>query len=251
MRLDIYLKENNLANSRSKAQEMILNGLILINNRIELSSNYKVKDSDKIIANPGNKRIFVSRAGNKLEQALEEFDVKTRDKTCLDIGSSTGGFTEVLILNKCNRVISVDVGTGQFDNNLLKANNNIHLFEKTDIRDLADNEDFHKLNIKTFDIIVCDVSFISIEKIINNIINFSNENTDIILLLKPQFEVGRQYIKKGIVRDEELYLELINKYKSIFQNNNLRLVDYKLSKTIGSDGNKEFLLYVKWHKNRL
>lgn len=188
-------------------------------------NNIKIFDEDNI---------YVSRAGNKLEAAILNFGVDLQGKICLDIGSSTGGFTQCLIRFGAKEVYSVDVGKDQFHESL-KSINNIHLFEETDIRD------FSKKGF-VFDIIVCDVSFISIEAIADDITKMSKENTEVIVLIKPQFEVGRKGVsKRGIVLDPSKHLRAIENVKKAFDMHGFKFCGIIESPIKGKAGNKEFL----------
>ncbi len=247
MRLDIFLKESGLVSSRTKAQELIINNFILVDGVI--CSNLKKEVSEKNIINilENEEMGYVSRSYKKLKMGLQDFKIKVENKVCLDIGSSTGGFTQVLCEQNAEQVFSIDVGSEQFDKDLLiKYQNKIKLFEKTDIRNFTSYENF-------FDIIVCDISFISITKIVENIFELLKEGGEGVILIKPQFEVGRENIGRGgLVKSEDknvnyekLIENTINNIKIIFKNNNLKVIKIIDSPILGGDGNKEFLMQVK------
>lgn len=232
MRLDIYLSiEKNM--TRSKAKDLIKRGKVLVDDKIIEKPSFDVSDENNIkIFDEDN--IYVSRAGNKLEAAILNFGVDLQGKICLDIGSSTGGFTQCLIRFGAKEVYSVDVGKDQFHESL-KSINNIHLYEETDIRD------FSKKGL-AFDIIVCDVSFISIEAIVDDITKMSKENTIIIVLIKPQFEVGKDGVnKRGIVLDPSKHLRAIENVKKAFDMHGFKFCGIIESPIKGKAGNKEFL----------
>lgn len=232
MRLDIYLSiEKDV--TRSKAKDLIKRGKVLVDDKIIEKPSFDVSDENNIkIFDEDN--IYVSRAGNKLEAAILNFGVDLQGKICLDIGSSTGGFTQCLIRFGAKEVYSVDVGKDQFHESL-KSINNIHLFEETDIRD------FSKKGF-VFDIIVCDVSFISIEAIADDITKMSKENTEVIVLIKPQFEVGRKGVsKRGIVLDPSKHLRAIENVKKAFDMHGFKFCGIIESPIKGKAGNKEFL----------
>lgn len=232
MRLDIYLSiEKDM--TRSKAKDLIKRGKVLVDDKIIEKPSFDVSEENNIkIFDEDN--IYVSRAGNKLEAAILNFGVDLQGKICLDIGSSTGGFTQCLIRFGAKEVYSVDVGKDQFHESL-KSINNIHLYEETDIRD------FSKKGL-AFDIIVCDVSFISIEAIVDDITKMSKENTVIIVLIKPQFEVGKDGVnKRGIVLDPSKHLRAIENVKKAFDMHGFKFCGIIESPIKGKAGNKEFL----------
>ena len=232
MRLDLYLSTENEM-TRSKAKDLIKRGRVSVDDNIIEKPSFDVTDKNIIkIIDKGN--IYVSRAGNKLEAAILNFDVDLHEKSCLDIGSSTGGFTECPIRFGAKEVYSVDVGKDQFHKSL-KGIDKIHLFEETDIRDFSKND-------LVFDIIVCDVSFISIEAIIDDIAKMSKENTEVIVLIKPQFEVGRKGVsKRGIVLDPSKHLKAIENVKNAFDMHGSKPCGIIESPIKGKAGNKEFL----------
>lgn len=232
MRLDIYLSiEKDM--TRSKAKDLIKRGKVLVDDKIIEKPSFDVSEENNIKIFDEN-NIYVSRAGNKLEAAILNFGVDLQGKICLDIGSSTGGFTQCLIRFGAKEVYSVDVGKDQFHESL-KSINNIHLFEETDIRD------FSKKGF-VFDIIVCDVSFISIEAIVDDITKMSKENTVIIVLIKPQFEVGKDGVnKRGIVLDPSKHLRAIENVKKAFDMHGFKFCGIIESPIKGKAGNKEFL----------
>ena len=219
--------------TRSKAKDLIKRGKVLVDDKIIEKPSFDVSDENNIkIFDEDN--IYVSRAGNKLEAAILNFGVDLQGKICLDIGSSTGGFTQCLIRFGAKEVYSVDVGKDQFHESL-KSINNIHLYEETDIRD------FSKKGL-AFDIIVCDVSFISIEAIVDDITKMSKENTVIIVLIKPQFEVGKDGVnKRGIVLDPSKHLRAIENVKKAFDMHGFKFCGIIESPIKGKAGNKEFL----------
>lgn len=232
MRLDLYLSTENEI-TRSKAKDLIKRGRVSVDDTIIEKPSFDVTDKN-IIKIIDEENIYVSRAGNKLEAAILNFDVDLHEKCCLDIGSSKGGFTECLIRFGAKEVYSVDVGKDQFHESL-KGIDKIHLFEETDIRDFSKND-------LVFDIIVCDVSFISIEAIIDDIAKMSKENTEVIVLIKPQFEVGRKGVsKRGIVLDPAKHLKVIENVKNAFDMHGFKFCGIIESPIKGKAGNKEFL----------
>lgn len=211
MRLDDKVKE--LFNiSKTKAQKYIREGIVKIDDKIITKPGYILKDEEKYnieIIEEKNRYIYVSQGALKLKKAVEEFNLQEilKDNICIDIGSSTGGFTEILLENGVKKVYSIDVGTSQLDEKL-KRNNKVISIENTDFRNIQiDKENkFQNDNINT---IVGDLSFISIKKIIDKIGEISPEN--MILLIKPQFEVGEDIARKynGVIDDKKKHIEII------------------------------------------
>ncbi|MDN5114518.1 23S rRNA (cytidine-2'-O)-methyltransferase TlyA [Aliarcobacter butzleri] len=233
MRLDMYLTTNFNIQSRNKATELIKSNKVKCDGEIITKPSFNVLDFHKIELLEDD--FYVSRAAYKLKfflQELKNFDLK--DKNALDIGSSTGGFTQILLDNKIKKVTCVDVGTNQLHERI-KYNDKINFFENTDIRNFESDE--------IFDIVTCDVSFISILNIIDAINTLASK--DIIILFKPQFEVGSNVKrdKKGIVKDNNA----IQKARDNFLNKtnilNWTLKYSNISKLQGKDGNVEEFFY--------
>jgi len=234
MRLDIFLAEHGFATSRTRAQELISRGLVVVNGRQAGRSSKEISERDYVLVE--GDLPYVSRAGEKLSFALEYFSVDVAGKHVLDIGSSTGGFTDVVLQKGAASVTAVDVGTNQFDKEL--ANNpRVTLFEKTDIRDFYPE--------KRFDVIVIDLSFISQKEIIPYLERFTKEGVDIVALIKPQFEVGRQNIGKGgIVKNPDLILDTLEMIKEEYSKNSFACdIDPAPSPIKGGDGNQEYLIH--------
>ncbi|MFY4796513.1 TlyA family RNA methyltransferase [Aliarcobacter butzleri] len=233
MRLDMYLTTNFNIQSRNKATELIKSNKVKCDGEIITKPSFNVLDFHKIELLEDD--FYVSRAAYKLKfflQELKNFDL--RDKNALDIGSSTGGFTQILLENEIKKVTCVDVGTNQLHERI-KYNDKINFFESTDIRNFESDE--------IFDIVTCDVSFISILNIIDAINTLASK--DIIILFKPQFEVGSNIKrdKKGIVKDNNA----IQKARDNFLNKtnilNWTLKYSNISKLQGKDGNVEEFFY--------
>ncbi|KLE07714.1 MULTISPECIES: 23S rRNA (cytidine-2'-O)-methyltransferase TlyA [Arcobacteraceae] len=233
MRLDMYLTTNFNIQSRNKATELIKSNKVKCDGEIITKPSFNVLDFHKIELLEDD--FYVSRAAYKLKfflQELKNFDLK--DKNALDIGSSTGGFTQILLENEIKKVTCVDVGTNQLHERI-KYNDKINFFENTDIRNFESDE--------IFDIVTCDVSFISILNIIDAINTLASK--DIIILFKPQFEVGTNVKrdKKGIVKDNNA----IQKARDNFLNKtnilNWTLKYSNISKLQGKDGNVEEFFY--------
>lgn len=235
MRLDEYIFKNNLAKSRSKAKEMIINGYISVNDIISRKPSYDVKLSDKIkiIDNPYQE--FVSRGGLKLKKALELFNIDLTNKVVLDIGSSTGGFTDCMLQNGAEKVFAVDVGNNQLADKL-RMDNRVISMENTDIREA---------NIPLADFIGCDVSFISLTKIFESVYNILKDTGSGVFLIKPQFEAGRENISKnGIVKNPKVHKRVISNIISNALTNRLYVKELTYSPIQGGDGNIEYLIHI-------
>ena len=233
MRLDIYLTKTFNIQSRNKACELIKSDKVKIDGVIITKPSFNVEDDHKIELLEDD--FYVSRAAYKLKYFLEElenFDLK--DKNTLDIGSSTGGFTQILLENSVSKVTCVDVGSNQLHERI-KYDSKISFFENTDIRAFKSDE--------IFDIVTCDVSFISILHIIEDINRLASK--DIIILFKPQFEVGTKVKrdKKGVVKDKNAILKSREDFLNYTQKLNWNLKYSNLSKLQGKDGNEEELFY--------
>ena len=216
MRLDDKVKE--LFNiSKTKAQKYIREGIVKVDNKIITKPGYILKDEEKNnkkeynieIIEEKNRYIYVSQGALKLKKAVKEFNLEEilKDNICIDIGSSTGGFTEILLENDVKKVYSIDVGTSQLDERL-KKNNKVISIENTDFRNIQIDKE-NKFRNDNIDTIVGDLSFISLKKIIDKIVEIAPEN--MILLIKPQFEVGEDIARKynGVIDDKKKHIEII------------------------------------------
>ena len=233
LRLDKYLVEFGYFESRNRSLDAIKNSKIKVNGKIAKAS-LKVDENSKIEIE--KEKFYVSRAGKKLERFLDEYALNLQNKVALDIGSSTGGFAQILLEKGIKSIYCVDVGSNQLHHSL-RDNKKLQLFENCDIRDFRSD--------KEFDIISCDVSFISILQIIEYIDKLANKTTDIILLYKPQFEVGKDASRdsRGVVVD----INLIDKTKKSFEKVIIKLgwiIQYQsVSKLAGKEGNLEYLYH--------
>ena len=234
-RIDRELVRRGIAKTKSLADRYIKDGKISVNGVVVTNSTYKVSIDEEIVLNKEN--LFVSRAGEKLSFALSHFGIDVRGKIALDVGSSTGGFTDCLLKNGIKKVYSVDVGTDQLDLGL-RDDDRVVVMEKTDIRVL-------KKLPEEIDTAVVDVSFISLSLIIPHLVSLIVKNGEIVLLIKPQFEMpDSSFLKNGIVEKEEYRQNAVNKIKEICENNNLNVIGIIKSPIIGGSGNIEFLLYA-------
>ena len=239
-RLDSLLVEKNLAPSGNRARALIMSGRVTVDGKkVEKPGTGVNKDSEVIVEQ--NPRRFVSRGGLKLERAIAEFDMDVRGKVALDIGASTGGFTDCLLRFGASRVYAFDVGHGQIDWKL-RNDKRVVVKEKINCRYLRAEDVGEKVEIVTI-----DVSFISLTMIIEPVVSVLADNATIIALIKPQFEVGRKNVgAKGVVRNEDRLKEVNDKI--IFY---LRELGFKVKGIIespikGSGGNREFLVCARW-----
>lgn len=234
MRLDNYLVENKLALSRTKAQEIIKEGLVSINKKIFKKSSHKVEPEDNVEVKQHKE--YVSRSAYKLKGFLDELSLDAKGLVCLDIGSSTGGFTQVLLEYGAKEVSAVDVGSRQL-HDILKGDDRVHSYENCDIREFESE--------KTFDLVVSDVAFISLLNILEAVDKLSNDK--IILLFKPQFEVGRDVKrdKHGVVLDEKAIEIAMNKFEEECMGKGWKLILKSPSKLTGKEGNLEYCYYYE------
>ncbi len=240
IRLDQILFDRKLAESKSKAQAMIMAGQVFVEGKVINKSGFNIKSDAKIkIKDIGPE--WVSRGAYKLIKALDENNIKVDNKTCMDLGASTGGFTEVLIKRNAKKVFAVDVGTNQLHEKLKKIKEIINI-EKTNARYLTTD-----LITELIELLVCDVSFISLKKVILPCLNFLKKNSVIIVLIKPQFESKKNETKKGVVKDSEIHLRICNEIKKWFENEcNCEVLKIIESPITGPKGNKEFLLTARY-----
>ncbi len=237
IRLDQYILELGLARSRNRAQELIKEGAVLLNEEIcNKPSKEIIKGSKVAIV---EERQWVSRGGTKLFHALKNFDIKVNRKTVLDVGSSTGGFTQVLLQEGAEKIFAVDVGTNQLHSSLRNISR-ILILEQTDIRDIsASLKDF-------FDLVVVDVSFISLFKIIKDIEIVAKKGGHIILLYKPQFEAERKNISKtGLVKKGTDTQMMLKNFLNSLDETSLNFVNSKNAQITGKKGNQEIFVHLK------
>ena len=232
-RLDLAVVSRNLSRSRTEAQDRITHGKVLVNGVVETKPAKEVSDGDLIRIT--EQMPFASRGGVKLQHAFEYFHIDVRGKILLDVGSSTGGFTDCLLQNGAQKVYAVDVGTFQMVDTL-RNDRRVVLMEQTDIREAT-------LPEKVAGVVV-DVSFISLSKIFPSLSKFVLPGGFIIALIKPQFEVGQANLGKGgIVTNEEARSNAITQVLKSATENGISIRDVTPSPIVGGDGNKEFLLY--------
>lgn len=231
--------EKGLVSSRERAQGLILAGKVLVNDVPHTKPGHSVVETSQIRIR-GEEHPYVSRGGLKLEAALDSFKVDVTGKTALDVGASTGGFTHVLLLRNALKVYAIDVGHSQLDWQI-RSNPRVVVKEKLNARYL----EFEQIGEKV-DCIVMDVSFISVEKILPSLIQFAHPDTHWIILIKPQFEVGKGKLGKGgIVTSEEDRIEVVDKISLFAKTLGLTQLGLIESPIAGTEGNKEYLIHWK------
>ena len=238
-RLDLRLVKDGLAPSRGRAQAMIMSGKVLVNQRPVDKPGTQISDADQVVFK-GEALPFVSRGGLKLAAALTGFDLDPSGLVCLDVGASTGGFTDCLLQNGAEHVFAVDVGYGQLAWPL-RRNPRVTVFERTNIRYM--DSDSLPPNI---DLATIDVSFISLKIVVPAILKFMKPEGRIISLIKPQFEVGKGQVGKGgVVKDARLHDGAIQSLSAFFSEIGLTVGPVLPSPVLGPKGNREFLVLLK------
>lgn len=240
-RLDMLMMERALAPSREKAKAYIMAGEVYVDGEKEEKAGTMFPETVKIEVR-GKVLPYVSRGGRKLEKAMNNFDVSLEGKVCMDVGASTGGFTDCMLQNGAVKVYSIDVGYGQLDWKL-RNDERVVCMEKTNIRyvtpeDIQEPADFSSI----------DVSFISLTKVLGPVRNLLTEEGEIVCLIKPQFEAGREKVgKKGVVRDPAVHEEVIRKVKDFAMSISMEPMHLDFSPIKGPEGNIEYLLHLKKH----
>ncbi len=235
MRLDLLLVAKEEYPSRNKAQEAILSGLVSVNGIIVEKPSMDVDtDSDIQIQKSVS---YVSRGGIKLEAAVLNFHLDFQDKTIVDIGASTGGFTDCCLRFGAKKIYAIDVGTNQLVSQL-KNNPKVISMENTNIKDVSSFPE-------KIDYFVMDVSFVSIEHLLPTVSRFIDEENAWICLIKPQFEVGKVYLKNGVVRDRTMHIHVLEKINAALKKYELGIEKMIVSPIYGGSGNKEFIAYIR------
>ncbi len=237
MRADVALAERGLFESRAKAREAIEAGLVRVNGRVVKKPSEPIAADAEIIAEAPYP--WVSRGGVKLAHALDRFGVDPHARFCLDIGASTGGFTDVLLTRGARHVVAVDVGHGQLHEKLAR-DARVTSREQLDARALTPGH-----LAETPSLIVCDASFISLTLILPHVLTLAAPAAELVTLVKPQFEAGRAAVKKGVVKDEHIHAEVCEKIRGAVAQLGWRVGGLAPSPIEGGDGNREFLLYAR------
>ena len=238
-RLDVLLVSLGLAESREKAKAVIMAGNVFVDGQREDKAGSMFEDKARIEVR-GHKLPYVSRGGLKLEKAVKSFSLSLEGKLCMDVGASTGGFTDCMLQNGARKVYAVDVGTNQLAWKL-RTDERVVCMEKTNIRYLLPE---HIPEPPEFASI--DVAFISLTKVLLPVRELLTEDGQVVALIKPQFEAGREKVgKKGVVRDRETHLEVIDQVISYACSVGYRILDLDFSPVRGPEGNIEYLLYLQ------
>jgi len=239
-RLDRVVVEKGLVHSRQRAQALIMAGKVLVNNHIVDKSGTLVFPDDDIVLQ-GDDHPYVSRGGVKLEKALHTLGININGFVCLDVGASTGGFTDCLLQHGAGRVYAVDVGYGQLAWKL-RQNPRVVVIERMNIRHMQ-LETLPQL----VDLVTIDVSFISLKKVVPEILKFMKKSAGILALIKPQFEVGKKNVGKGgVVRDPVLHTQVIENLSEFFVKKHLFSEWVIPSPILGPKGNREFFMSLKF-----
>lgn len=233
MRLDVFLVQNNYYSSREKASDAIKKGIVLVDGKIILKPSFDITDEKIEITE--ELLPYVSWGGMKLKRAIDYFQLDFKDKVILDIGSSTGGFTDCALQHGARLVYAVDVGSNQLADKL-RYDLKVKVYEQTNITDFMVDE--------RFDYLVMDVSFVSITKIIPTLLRYLDDNNYLVCLFKPQFEVGKIKMKNGVIKDPKVHKEVVNMLINFIHSIGLFVNDLTYSTQKGKMGNIEYLALV-------
>ena len=240
-RLDVLLVKRNLAESREKAKALIMSGIVYVNGQKEDKAGTTFEETAPIEVR-GSTLKYVSRGGLKLEKAMDRFGVRLDGKICMDVGASTGGFTDCMLQNGAVKVYSVDVGPGQLAWKL-RNDERVVCMEKTNIRYVAPEDIADPIGFASI-----DVSFISLTKVLGPVKALLEDNGQIVCLIKPQFEAGREKVgKKGVVREPAVHLEVIDMVIDYALSIGFEALNLEFSPIKGPEGNIEYLLYLQKH----
>ena len=243
-RLDVLLVDKGICTSRERAKTNIMAGLIFVDGqRVDKAGEKVSVDADIVFK--GEELKYVSRGGLKLEKAMNTFGIDLTNKVCMDIGASTGGFTDCMLQNHANKVFSVDVGYGQVAWKL-RTDERVVCMERTNIRYVTPEDIGVPLDFASI-----DVSFISLKTIMPAVKNLLGDKGEVVALIKPQFEAGREKVgKKGVVRDIEVHLEVVNKIVTFLIENEFNILGLSFSPIKGPEGNREYLVYFTKDKEK-
>lgn len=240
-RLDVLLVNRNLAESREKAKAIIMSGIVYVDGQKEDKAGTMFEDTVSVEVR-GHALAYVSRGGLKLEKAMTHFGVTLNGKICMDVGASTGGFTDCMLQNGAVKVYSVDVGHGQLAWKL-RNDERVVCMEKTNIRYVTPEDIPDRIQFASI-----DVSFISLTKVLGPVKELLTEDGQIVCLIKPQFEAGREKVgKKGVVREKSTHLEVIESVIAFAKSIGFGILNLEFSPIKGPEGNIEYLLYLQNH----
>ena len=239
IRLDSYLADNGLAPSREKAKALIMAGVVYVDNQKEDKAGTFITETQKVEVRGGELK-YVSRGGLKLEKAMKSFDVTLSDKVCMDIGASTGGFTDCMLQNGAKKVFAVDVGYGQLAWKL-RCDERVVNMERTNIRYVTIDDTKELLDFASV-----DVAFISLKLVLPVAYKLLTDDGEVVALIKPQFEAGKEKVgKKGVVKDISVHKEVVEKIYDFSQENGLYVAGLDFSPIKGPEGNIEYLIHLK------
>ncbi|MDY4607885.1 MAG: TlyA family RNA methyltransferase [Eubacterium sp.] len=238
-RLDVAVFEGGYAPSREKAKAIIMAGLVYVNNQKVDKAGFELKEGD-VLEVRGKTLKYVSRGGLKLEKAMECFPITLTDKICMDVGASTGGFTDCMLQNGAKKVYSIDVGYGQLAWKLRTDDRVVNL-ERTNFRYVDNTVVKDKIDFSSV-----DVSFISLSHILPVLSTLLTDTGEAVCLIKPQFEAGKEKVgKKGVVRDLNVHLEVVKKVIGLALDNGFDVLGLEFSPIKGPEGNIEYLIFLK------
>ena len=238
-RLDVLMVQRNLAESREKAKALIMSGIVYVNGQKEDKAGTSFEETVQIEVR-GNTLKYVSRGGLKLEKAMSRFGVQLAGKVCMDVGASTGGFTDCMLQNGAVKVYAVDVGHGQLAWKL-RNDDRVICMEKTNIRYVTPEDIGERIEFASI-----DVSFISLTKVLGPVKQLLTDNGQVVCLIKPQFEAGREKVgKKGVVREKSVHLEVIEMVMDYARSIGFGILGLEFSPIKGPEGNIEYLLYLQ------
>ena len=238
-RLDVLMVQRNLAESREKAKALIMSGIVYVNGQKEDKAGTSFEETVQIEVR-GSTLKYVSRGGLKLEKAMNRFGVELAGKVCMDVGASTGGFTDCMLQNGAVKVYAVDVGHGQLAWKL-RNDDRVICMEKTNIRYVTPEDIGERIEFASI-----DVSFISLTKVLGPVKQLLTDDGQVVCLIKPQFEAGREKVgKKGVVREKSVHLEVIEMVMDYARSIGFGILGLEFSPIKGPEGNIEYLLYLQ------
>lgn len=240
-RLDSEIARRGLVESRSQAEQEVEFGNVAVNGKIVTKTSFIVGDTDKIRLIKKNP--YVSRAGLKLASVAKFFDIDFKDKVVLDVGSSTGGFTDFALQNGAKKVVAVDVGTAQMHPKL-SSDKRVSLHEKTDIRTFATELSYRRF-LDTADIILIDVSFISLREVLPSVLNLTSKTSLLVVMCKPQFEAGSSQTNKGVVKNERVRRDIFTYFELWLKDHGFIISSKRDSEVAGEKGNRERFYLIK------
>ncbi len=245
IRLDSYLTANGLAQSRERAKALIMAGQVYVKNQKCDKAGTMIDENETDIEVRGEQLKYVSRGGLKLEKAVEEFHISLNGKIAMDIGASTGGFTDCMLQNGAKKVFAVDVGYGQFAWKLRNDGRVVNM-ERTNIRYVTPEDIGEEIDLASI-----DVSFISLRLVLPAAYRLLSDNGEIVALIKPQFEAGRERVgKKGVVRDKNVHFDVIRTVLDFASESGFETLALSFSPVKGPEGNIEYLAYLKKNAGR-